>query len=119
MEATLAECRFVLLPLRIASGTRTRLLEAAAQRKAVITTTIGAEGLEVGEDAIVRDDPEPLAAAVRRLLADPSEAGRCGERLYARCMARYAPERVGATLAGDILAWAEERGKERPAAFNR
>jgi glycosyltransferase involved in cell wall biosynthesis len=49
VESAIAESRFVLLPLRVASGTRTRILEAAALGKAVVTTTIGAEGIEVGD----------------------------------------------------------------------
>jgi glycosyltransferase involved in cell wall biosynthesis len=113
MEQTLAESSFVLLPLRIASGTRTRLLEAAALRKAVVTTTLGAEGLDVGDDALVEDEPEKLAEAVRRLLADPALAKRCGERLHARCRLHYAPERVGATLTNNIVAWVEQKRENR------
>jgi len=113
MEETLAECRFVLLPLRIASGTRTRVLEAAAQQKAVVTTSIGAEGLDLGDDALVRDDPEGLAQAVRSLLADSAEAKRWGERLYRRCTARYAPDRVGNAMNEDIGAWVQASSSQR------
>lgn len=109
MEQTLAESSFVLLPLRIASGTRTRLLEAAALRKAVVTTTMGAEGLDVGDDALVEDEPQRLAAAVRRLLEDPALAQAYGERLQARCLRHYAPEPVGAALLDTLASWVEQR----------
>jgi glycosyltransferase involved in cell wall biosynthesis len=99
MEHAIAESRFVLLPLRVASGTRTRILEAAAVGKAVVTTSIGAEGIEVGDDALVADTPEALVAAVRKLLDEPSQAELLGLRLRNRCMARYSAER----LAGDLV----------------
>ena len=99
MERAIAESRFVFLPLRVASGTRTRILEAAAVGKAVVTTTIGAEGIEVGDDALIADSPEALAAAVRRLLDNPAQAESLGRRLRDRCVARYSAERV----AGDLV----------------
>jgi glycosyltransferase involved in cell wall biosynthesis len=102
MERAIAESRFVFLPLRVASGTRTRILEAAALGKAVVTTTIGAEGIEVGDDALIADTPEALAAAVRRLLDDPAQAERLGRRLRERCVARYSESRVAGDLVREV-----------------
>ncbi|MCP5519258.1 MAG: glycosyltransferase [Verrucomicrobiales bacterium] len=102
MERAIAAARFVFLPLRVASGTRTRILEAAAQERAVVTTTIGAEGIDVGDGARVRDTPEALADAVRELLAEPALADRLGQKLHARCVARYTPDAVAGKLAADL-----------------
>ncbi|MCB1127391.1 MAG: glycosyltransferase family 4 protein [Verrucomicrobiae bacterium] len=102
MERAIAESRFVLLPLRVASGTRTRILEAAAQERGVVTTSIGAEGIEVGDGARVHDTPEELAAAVRDLLADPGLADRLGSQLLTRCAGRYSPGTVGDRMAADL-----------------
>lgn len=102
MERAILESQFILLPLRIASGTRTRILEAAALGKAIVTTTIGAEGIEVGDDALVRDDPAALAAAVRQLLEQPTLAAEMGQRLQARCAARYASDKVAADFTSEI-----------------
>lgn len=102
MERALAESRFVFLPLRVASGTRTRILEAAAQARAVITTPIGAEGIDVGQDARVHESPAALAEAVGTLLDQPREADAMGFRLRARCLARYGPERVAADLVAEL-----------------
>lgn len=102
MERVIAESRFVFLPLRVASGTRTRILEAAALGKAVVTTTVGAEGIEVGDSALIADTPEALAAAVRKLLDNPAEAESLGRRLRDRCVARYSAERVGRDLVRDV-----------------
>lgn len=109
MEQAIADSRFVLLPLRVASGTRTRILEAAAQERAVVTTPIGAEGIDVGGEALVRDDPDGLAAAVRQLLADPAGADALGTRLRARCRERYSSERVAARLQEDLRSFVASR----------
>lgn len=121
MERAIAEARFVFLPLRVASGTRTRILEAAAVGKAVVTTSIGAEGIEVGDDALVADEPAALAAVVRRLLDDPAQAEALGQRLRDRCVARYSEARVAGDLVREVNlvlrpAGAPASGPVRPSA---
>ncbi len=67
-------------PVRIGGGTRLKVLEALAMGKAVVSTTLGCEGLDVahGEHVLVADDATGFAAAIARLLADPSEGARLG-----------------------------------------
>ena len=62
----------VIVPLRIGGGTRLKIYEAMATGKAVVSTTIGAEGLDVnhGRDIILADDPKSFAHAVIMLLKD-------------------------------------------------
>lgn len=98
IENAIDACRFVLLPLRIASGTRTRILEAASRRRTVVTTTLGTEGIDVDTAARVADTPEGLASAVRELLEQPELALDLGRRLHARCVRTHAAEQVGARL---------------------
>ena len=114
MERAIAESRFVLLPLRVASGTRTRILEAAAQARSVVTTAIGAEGIDVGDDAMVRDDAEGLAEAVRRLLDEPALAHRLGRQLHDRCSSRYAPDHVARELVREVGGFIAARKEARP-----
>lgn len=85
------EAAVYVVPLRCGSGTRLKVLEAMAMGKAIVSTPIGAEGIELrdGENALLADDPRDFAAAVRRLLDDPglrrrlgSAARRTAERLY-------------------------------------
>jgi polysaccharide biosynthesis protein PslH len=61
----------IVVPLRIGGGSRIKILEALAAGKAVISTTIGAEGLDViaGEHLLIADSPEEFAAGVEDLLA--------------------------------------------------
>jgi sugar transferase (PEP-CTERM/EpsH1 system associated) len=70
-----------VVPLRIGGGTRIKIFEAMAMSKAVVSTTIGAEGLPVtsGRDVVLADDAETLASAIIRLLESPDERARLGE----------------------------------------
>ncbi len=110
MARAIATSRFVLLPLRIASGTRTRILEAAAQGRAVVTTPLGAEGLDLGDAILIGDTGCALAAHARRLLENPAEADALGDRLRERAVALYSEEKVAADLAHAVEDWSA-RGK--------
>jgi polysaccharide biosynthesis protein PslH len=63
-------CDVVVAPLRIAGGTRIKILEAMAAGKPVVSTTVGAEGLDVvhGVHLLMADDPETFARSVLRTL---------------------------------------------------
>lgn len=62
-----------VVPLRVGGGTRLKILDAWALGKAVVSTSIGCEGLETkdGDNILVRDDPVEFARAVRQVLEDP------------------------------------------------
>jgi glycosyltransferase involved in cell wall biosynthesis len=74
MEVELAHADLVVAPLRYASGTRLKILEALAHRIPVVSTTIGAEGLglEAGRQLLVADDAESFARACVRALTEPA-----------------------------------------------
>jgi len=68
----LSRADLVVVPLRFASGTRVKILEAFAHRIPVVSTTCGAEGLGVsdGVHILLADDPDSLARACARALSD-------------------------------------------------
>ena len=68
------EAAVYVVPLRAGSGTRLKVLEAMAFGKAIVTTHIGSEGiaLDDGENAIYADSADDFAAAVLRVMDDPS-----------------------------------------------
>ena len=70
-----------IVPLRVGGGTRLKIFEAMAMGKAVISTTIGAEGLPVtnGSDIVLADEPNFFADEVCRLLDSPRERKRIGD----------------------------------------
>jgi glycosyltransferase involved in cell wall biosynthesis len=66
----------VVAPIRSGSGTRVKILEAFAFGKPVVSTTVGAEGIDVidGQSILLADDPAGFADAILRLFDDPSLA---------------------------------------------
>jgi len=75
-----------IVPLRIGSGIRLKILEMFAMKKAVVSTSIGCEGLPVrnGEHLLVADDPDEFAESVVKILKNPEmgiNLGRSGFNL--------------------------------------
>ncbi|HEX5473905.1 MAG TPA: glycosyltransferase [Vicinamibacterales bacterium] len=89
-----------VVPLRIGGGTRLKIFEAMAMGKAVVSTTVGAEGLPVrsGEHLLVADDADAFASAVVRLLRHPEERQALGAAARAFVVAGYDWEVVAAEL---------------------
>jgi polysaccharide biosynthesis protein PslH len=67
-----------VVPLRIGGGTRLKIFEAMAMGKAVVSTTIGAEGLPVtsGRNIVIADEPARFAQAVVHMIRDVDERRR-------------------------------------------
>jgi glycosyltransferase involved in cell wall biosynthesis len=88
----LAAAAAVVVPLRLGGGTRLKIVEAMAMGKAIISTTLGAEGIEAvpGRDLLIEDQPAGFADAVNRLLADPDLAVRIGQAARRLAVERYA-----------------------------
>jgi hypothetical protein len=89
MEPELGRADISIVPLRVGSGTRVKILESFAHRVPVVSTTLGAEGLDVrdGVHLLVADDAGGFAAACERLLVDASLRKRlvdAAEDLYLR-----------------------------------
>lgn len=89
-----------VVPLRQGGGTRLKILEAMALGTPVVSTSKGAEGLEVtpGHDILIADEPEAFAQAVLRLLENPSlrvSLAEAGRRLV---QSRYDWQKVGDAL---------------------
>lgn len=83
----LAAAKVAVVPLLAGSGTRFKILEAWAASRAVVSTSIGAEGLGArpGEHLLIADTPTAFAESVSSLLDDPSlrrQLGEAGRALY-------------------------------------
>ncbi|MGN6802735.1 MAG: glycosyltransferase family 4 protein [Ginsengibacter sp.] len=63
----------VVVPLLSGSGTRLKILEAMAMEKPVVSTSVGAEGLEVSDtiDLLIADTPNSLAERINTLIKEP------------------------------------------------
>jgi glycosyltransferase involved in cell wall biosynthesis len=93
----------VIVPLRIGGGTRLKIFEAMAMAKAMVSTSIGAEGLAVtkGRDLLIADDAPAFAAGILQLLRDP-ELRRRYEQAAAALAARYDWSQIARSFA-DVL----------------
>lgn len=74
-------CRLSIVPLRSGGGTRLKILESMAYGRPVVSTRIGAEGIDIthGKNILIADTPEELADAVALILNDPGKARRMAE----------------------------------------
>lgn len=89
-----------VVPLRVGGGTRLKVVDAMAQGKALVSTAIGCEGIEVtpGENVVIADEPRAFADAVVRLLRAPAERERLGRAARAFVEQRYAWSVIGQRL---------------------
>jgi polysaccharide biosynthesis protein PslH len=78
VDEYLQNATLVVVPLRIGGGTRLKIFEAMAKGRAVISTTVGAEGLDIrdGRDVVLADTPNDFASRICALLRDPSLRSR-------------------------------------------
>jgi glycosyltransferase involved in cell wall biosynthesis len=81
-----------VVPLRMGSGTRLKVLEGLAMGKAMVSTTLGCEGIAVrdGEHLLVADEPDDFARAVLRLFDAQDGAAALGARGRALVEQEYA-----------------------------
>lgn len=96
----LAAAAAIVVPLRLGGGTRLKIVEAMAMGKAIVSTTLGAEGIEVvaGRDVLLEDEPVAFADAVNRLLAEPNLAARIGRSARQLAVERYGWAKAARTL---------------------
>ncbi len=80
MRPYLHQATLYVAPHFTGAGTRTKLLEAMAAGLAIVTTSIGIEGIEATHDreVIIADDPAALSRAALRLLDNPQERAQLG-----------------------------------------
>jgi glycosyltransferase involved in cell wall biosynthesis len=96
----LAAASVIVVPLRLGGGTRLKIVEAMAMGKAVVSTSLGAEGIEgtAGQDILIEDDAARFAAAVNRLLTDPVLGARIGQSARRLAVHRYAWAKAACSL---------------------
>jgi glycosyltransferase involved in cell wall biosynthesis len=92
----LASAAVAIVPLRMGGGTRFKILEAMAMAKPVVSTAIGAEGIDVKHehDILIADAAADLAAAAGRVLDDAALGARMGKNGRALVEQRYSWDAV-------------------------
>jgi glycosyltransferase involved in cell wall biosynthesis len=117
MPPYFAQARAVLVPMRSGAGTRLKVLDGLASGRALVTTTMGAEGVEVrvGEHALFADGAEAFAAATVRALTDDALTARLGAAGRALAQDVYDWRAIGARYAA-LLEGLAARGASASAA---
>ncbi len=95
-----ARAAVFVVPLRMGGGTRVKILDAMAMGKAIVSTTVGADGLDLanGREIILADAPALFARSVMRLLDDPEARQALGRSARERAVAGYSWKRIGRDL---------------------
>jgi glycosyltransferase involved in cell wall biosynthesis len=96
----LARASVVVAPLRIAGGTRVKILEAQAMGRPVVSTAVGAEGLELqhGQSILLADDAPAFAASVIDLLTNPRLAAQIASGGRQHVVEHFNWDNIGNTL---------------------
>jgi len=98
LTSYIKKAEFVFLPLKIASGTLTRVLEAAFLKKAVLTTSIGAEGLNMDKALCIEDTASNIALKTVQLLSTPNPCQNIGTRAYDHVKKNHSSSEVSKKL---------------------
>lgn len=112
----LQAAQIVVVPLLNGGGTRLKLLEAFASRRPVVSTQIGAEGIEVRDDRelLIADEPDAFARAVIALGESSALSARLTEAAFDLVRSRYQWSSISARLRAvheDLIA--SESSKRR------
>jgi len=96
LSEEISKAAVYILPMRLGSGFRTKLLDVFPLGKPIVTTTIGAEGLELihNENCLIADDPESFAQACIQLLKDTGQARRLGRNTKRLANEVYTQEKI-------------------------
>lgn len=102
LEPCYERTRIVVCPLLSGGGTRVKIIEAAAHARAVVSTPIGAEGLEFrnGREMVLAADAATFAAACIRLLDDYDTCRSIGLAARERAETLYRRDSISRRLAG-------------------
>lgn len=104
MRPEIARAAVCVVPLRIGSGTRLKILEAAALSKPVVSTTLGAEGLEFvpAKEIAIADEPAAFATRIAELLRNPELRLEMGRAARTRVSAKYGFESLRRSIDASL-----------------
>jgi Glycosyl transferases group 1 len=96
VEPYLASHCLSIAPLRFGAGLKGKIVEAMGAGVPVVTTSVGAEGMELahGGTALIADSPETFADSIVRLSTDPDLHARLSRSGLAHARARWDPSAV-------------------------
>jgi glycosyltransferase involved in cell wall biosynthesis len=105
LAASIAAAGFYILPMRLGSGIRSKLFDVFPLGKAIVSTSIGAGGLELHHDVncIIADSAEDFAKGCIRLLKNESERRRLGKSVSSLASETYSQENVNRLVRKAVI----------------
>lgn len=99
-----ADAAAIVAPVRSGGGMRMKVLYGLASGRPVVTTPLGAQGLDVGgpPPLVLADDADAMVAAIGALLDDPARRGELARRARAHVEAGYGPDAYAARVAANV-----------------
>ena len=96
-----------IVPLLSGSGIRVKIIEAMAAGKVVVTTTVGAQGIDYtnGQNLLIANTPEEFASQIKRCLSDPDYCRNVGEAAAQLIREQY----NGQKLANELIEFYNKR----------
>lgn len=100
----LANADVAVIPLKVGGGTRLKILEAMAMGIPVISTKLGAEGLDVKEDEniLIADDHEDFAQKIYEIITDKQLSKRISDSAIKFVEENYTWEKIGEDICNFI-----------------
>jgi hypothetical protein len=102
----IGRCAIYVLPMRLGSGIRSKLFDVFPLAKAIVTTSIGAEGLELrhGENCLIADEEMDFAQCCVSLLRDEGQRITLGNGARRLATDVYRQERINALVKATVNA---------------
>lgn len=96
IRKTATDCGVFIVPLRAGSGLRQKILNALGMGLPIVSTSVGAEGIDVtdGENVILADTPSDFANAVIKVLQDRELADKLSKNGRALAAEKYSQASV-------------------------
>ncbi|KLA28554.1 glycosyltransferase family 4 protein [Bacillus cereus] len=102
-----AQSDVFIVPLKIGGGMRIKILNALAMKKAIVTTSIGVEGIKISSDGIcISDNKQEFVESIINLLQDNNFSIEMSEKGYREVISKYSTEKIlrkHATYLGRII----------------
>jgi hypothetical protein len=112
LQPYLDSASLMVAPLRYGAGLKIKVTEALASRLAVVTTTVGAQGLDAvsGKQLLIADEPEEFAQRVIELLGNPERTEQIGRAGHDYITSTCSSKAIDASL-DSMLAAVVDRGR--------
>ncbi len=103
LNAYIKASLLIILPIRIDSGAMTRIMEAALLKKTVLTTTLGAEGLDLSAEEIsIENQVDDYCNRLIQLLQTPGRLTEMGQNLFQKAKNLYDRDAIEKSLVNTL-----------------